>query len=653
MMYRKLRIKKIFIFPLILLLLLIILTTLKVSGTSIGIYHEYLYGDTRKDPNLIYGKPQTIRSDEWLVNTQLTIAQEKNGYKHINKNFNSDKDMSILADSPYLEWSALFRPQNFAFFILPLEYAFAFKWWFILFSLMLGVYFFSLKILTGKITIAILSSIIIGFSPFISWWYLTGTISTLCYGFLILLISMSIIDQKKLFIGKRVLSKTATTSVRILLLAYLLISFGLLLYPPFQIPVVIVVFFFVLGYLISHKYKKGKKNVLAVLLAFSISAAIAVTSLSIFLINRSEIIQIVNNTAYPGKRIAEPGGYDIKKLLTTYLQPQLQREDRGKNYDKNQSESSNFIVLPIFFILPAIGLLAWIYFKKGRFEWILFLLIVTSLIFVAHLFIPGTDLLSRIFFLQMVPNYRLLIGMGMLAIILVLYMLKVLNEQNLQVTVILKMVLILYSVVFFCFMIWAGLEIASQYPKFVSSKKLIFLFAGIVTFGMTLILLNKPRIGLLILAAFSIYSVLNVNPLYIGLGPLYNSDITKTISDISPTNSTWAAAQDLMIENVPQMSGRYAVTGLSTYPNIEFWEKYSSEHKSSVYNRYAHIVLSSNDTKSLVLATPDLMTVSSSCKRKIAEKIEYIISTTPLPESCNHLIKKLNYPKITFYYYRQ
>src|SRR5687768_15837290 len=102
--WRALR-KSVWLFPLIATACLLMLTVFKISGSSIGIYHSYLYGDTKSDSNLLYGKPQPIRSDEWLVNTQLTIAQSRDDFNRINENITYGRDMSLNIDVPYKEWS--------------------------------------------------------------------------------------------------------------------------------------------------------------------------------------------------------------------------------------------------------------------------------------------------------------------------------------------------------------------------------------------------------------------------------------------------------------------------------------------------------------------------------------------------------------------
>src|SRR5262245_55415239 len=108
-------------------------------------YHQILNGNT-PDQNLLYGHPQAIRSDEWLVQTPFTAAQSKVDYPLVNPNIGAGFDTSIILDLPHREWTALFRPENFAFFVLPLENAFAFKWWFVSYLLVMAVYALTLVV---------------------------------------------------------------------------------------------------------------------------------------------------------------------------------------------------------------------------------------------------------------------------------------------------------------------------------------------------------------------------------------------------------------------------------------------------------------------------------------------------------------------------
>jgi hypothetical protein len=639
-------------FPVILIIILLLLTALKISGTSIGIYFSYLYGG-EKDPHLLLNKPRPIRSDEWLVNTQMTIAQEKNGFERINQNFVGNKDMSLIVDVPYKEWSVIFKPQNLSFFILPFEHAFAFKWWFMLIALILGAYYFTLKLLPRQILLAIFVSLIISMSPFVFWWYQTITIGPLVYGFLILLLGMIIIDNKPLVLFKKKIQPVTASIIKMAALAYVVTCFALILYPPFQIPVALAVGFFLLGYMLQYSRKLTRKDWITILSTFLGAIVLTGAVCGTFLLTRSEAIHTITNTVYPGKRVVAAGGYDIKQLLVTYLQPQLQRNSRGNHYITNQSESSSFILMPLFFVIPSIALLIWLYIKKKRFEWVLFMIILCSLLFLANLFVPSPDIFAKLSLLYTVPHERLIIGLGFLTIINVVYLFKVYADNKIRFTKNRVVAAAAYSALFLAIMIWAGLEISKLYPDFVTNKLFIIGLACILAAGLFLILINRILYGLGIIVLLSFGSVAIIHPLYQGLGPIYNSEITSTIQKISNKESVWGAASDTFMENIPQMSGHMAVTGVSAYPSNDFWKQYTKAGSDTIYNRYAHILLSPDDTTSLTLAAPDRFFISDSCAEKISQKIDYIVSTTPMTDQCIQLLKTIKYPSLTVYFYRQ
>lgn len=640
---------RIIIFPSVLLVLLISLTLFRISGTSIGIYHDFLYGETKHDPNLLFGHPQSVRSDEWLVNTQLTIAQSHENFPEINYNFLDGKDMSVTFDVPYRDWSTLFKPQNLSFFIMPLEHALAFKWWLMLFGLIASAYFFILKLLPGKVTIAILGSLLISCSPFVFWWWQTNI---LAYGFLIILISMSMIDRKNISFFKMRFKSKSSMLIKISILSYLLVCFALTLYPPFQVPVALVVAILMLGYAVQH-YPGSPKQFMKLLLPFIIAISLSATICGIYIGTRSSEVQTIANTVYPGKRSAESGGYDIKKLLVTYLQPGLQDRLHGPKYDTNQSESSSFILMPLFFIAPIIVLLSWIYKTKRKIEWILLAILACMGIFLIHMFIPHSGIISKSFLLTFVPQSRLVIGLGFISIILIVYLMRLFAEYKIKLSRAAISACVIYTLFFLFLTIWSGLETARLYPDFIASKKIIFTLAAVLILGQFLLLIGKHRLGLFILALFSVMSIVNVNPLYIGLGPFYHSNIRSDIQSLSNENDTWAAADNIILENLPQMSDRHALTGVSGYPSLKFWHESTGIQNENIYNRYAHIFSTANNSQALILLAPDLFAVSLDCSRKIVHKVDYVISTTPLPGTCRTLIKETIYPKTTFYIYKQ
>lgn len=645
--------RKVYIFPALLLFILIILTTLKISGSSIGIYYPYLYGEGSVDSNLIFGKPRPVRSDEWLVNTQLTIAQERNQYEQVNSNFIEDKNLSVVVDVPYRDWSAIFKPHNLGFFVMPLEHAFALKWWVMLFALMIGAYMFSLRLLPGKILLAILLSLSFSLSPFLIWWYSPSTTLLPAYAFFIMIITMNLIDQKriKIILVKKPLSTPASRAVYLVTLIYLLTCFALTIYPPFQVPVAIAAALFSAGYLLEQRKTLSKKSLAGVILTL-VGAVIVSLSIAVaFLLTRPAAIDSIANTVYPGERSVASGGYDVKRLLVSYLQPQLQRDNKGNKYILNQSESSTFIILPLYFILPAILILTVYHRRKRQIAWGFALTLAGIFLFLSYLFVPGIEPVIKLFALHIVPHDRLMIGLGLSTFILIVTAMRLVEKVDMKYRRTTTAGLAVYTLIFGGISLWAGLETSNEYPEFISNQLAIGLLLVTMLLGMFLILFRKYILGLTILTVFTIASTFMVHPLYRGLGPAYNSKISEAIVEISRNDDIWAAAEQIYIENIPQMSGRAAITGTSVYPSNNFWMSNTEQKNDDVYNRYAHILLTSNNDAPLILIGPDLFVASGTCGRKLNDQIDYILTVSKLEDNCRKLVKTVRYPARTFYLY--
>lgn len=642
------------VLPIILFVLLILLTSLAISGTSEGIYHKLLYGEKSQDPSLIYGQPRLIRSDEFLVTTQLTTIQSENGYPQFNPTQGEGKNVSVVLDVPYKDWSAIFKPQNFSFFILPLENAFAFKWWSILFTLLLAAYYFFLRILGDrKILLSILGASLITFSPFVFWWYQSGTILSIAYGFILLLISMSLIDEVRLS-KKKVSSLSIKTFTKSAAMAYILICFALILYPPFQIPIALIVLFILIGYTLERLNKniKNLRVLLRLALPFILVTLVSVSICAAFIGSRYDTFKAITETTYPGKREIQSGkDHSLKALLVPYLQPQFQRESKGTQYYLNQSESSMFIVSSLILIIPSIAGLAWVYISSRKIDWILASLTSINTLFLAHIFIPLPSFFTKLFLLHLVPQQRLLLGIGLAGTITLVYMSVLLRSKATKHRFV-KYFAYGYTGLLFAAGLWAGVEIINKYPNFISNIYLVIALNTIVCIGILLFLLRKVTLGIGILAAFSILSSIYINPLYKGLGDLNpKSSIASAIREVSPKDSKWGVVDGTYYNNLPQIAGRQSISGIEFYPNKKFWEKYVGKENEPYYNRYAHIILS-DSTQSIELVQSDLIKISIRCDKKILNTIDYLLTTKPLSNNCTSLIKKVEYPNTNYFIYK-
>lgn len=644
--------KSVWFFPVVLLIPLIGLVSFKLSGSSVGIYHQVIYGQQAPDPDLLYGQPRPIRSDEWLVTSQLTLAQQKAGFPRVNPNLGSGRDLSVIGSIPYKDWSAAFKPENFSFFVLPLAYAFAFKWWVMLYLLIISAYFFTLKMTRNK-TFSILFGTAFALSPFVFWWYSTVTLLSLAYGFLILILGMRIINDEPIsWLKKRppVYTKVAYG----LGLSYLLMAFGLIFYPPFQIPIVIVASAFLIGHLLNQKFGLGVTNrqLLKRLLVLGVALLLTVILFGAFIFTRSGAIHALTHTDYPGNRVVLSGHMDPLHVFDSFLQSQLQSDKRGANFFTNQSEASNFILLSPFLAIPAIFLSYYEFKKKRRLDWLFVAVQLSVLFFFARVFIPFGSRFYKLFLIGQVPNERLIIGMGFASVLLTLLIINKVNELKIPTKLWFRLVSV-YALVCLAVVSWIGFYVLHTYPKFITYPPKVILLATLFCAIIYLLLIKRIVLGAALLLAFSFGCVMKVHPLYRGLGWLGNNKVASLVQADSRPDTTWATADNTLFENFGLIANVDSISGVQPYPDLKLWQRADPSAKT-IYNRYAHVVFVSNPQfpTPLYLVQPDLFLVGLTCSKFVTSEVDFVLDTAPINSPCLTLKDKLSYPAIDFYIYK-
>lgn len=642
----------IWFFPTVALLPLIILTAAGINGSSMGAYYPALFGDG-KDPSLILNEPRGIRSDEWLVNSQMTIAQERNGFNRINENIGNGEDMSILIDAPYKDWSIIFKPHNLAFFLIPFDNAFAFRWWVMAYLLTISAYFFILSLLPGKRLLASLLAISILFTPFIQWWYLYGTLGSIYYCLFAAVIFKKILDGKN----------KKYDLLWAVLLAYIGTCFALVLYPPFQIPSAIVTFAFLAG-LVIHKYKSGKGIVLQKFVLIGLSVFIAAALVATYAYGRSEVISTVQQTAYPGKRVVESGGFDKRHLLVNHLGYQFQDDSISGQYSvplsglNNQSETSNFILLMPFLVIPSLVVLYIAYKRQGKLNYQLLSTIVVFALFLAWLYIPGLSIIGKLTLLELVPQERIIIGIGLLTFINTVLFIKVYSElEDFKVR---KFSAAFYSVLVGLILLLISLSIVRDYPNFLGLKRAI-LFSLPLPVIVYLILRKRFIFASVILLFFGIFMTYKIHPFYRGTGILRNSSITKAIEKTPDDGKLWAVEYS-PYENISIMSGRKSLSGVYVYPQLDIWDDASETDSEKTYNRYAHISFDFDRQPDINLPTELKLVSEDNIKVKtepcgkflLSKNVGYLLAAAELPASdtCAELIDNVYYPAQVLYIYK-
>lgn len=643
--------RSVWFFPFLITLVFVSLVVLKINGSSVGIYHYALYGNTIEDKDLIYGSPKTVRSDEWLTWTQHTVAQDEANYPTFDTRRGNDSDVTKNAEIPVSNWVNVFRPHNWSFFLLPFEHAFAFKWWSSAYILVLSCYFFLLRILSNKKLLAILLSLSFALSPFVLWWYQSMLLLSLAYGFLIMIVGVRIISQEKL---PKVKSPLLTYSIYTLTLTYLGVSFALLLYPPYAIPVILGAATFLFGYLLNLRFDKKVPvgQLLKRLFPFTIAAVVTLVILLAYAGSHRDMITRTSNTIYPGNRQTTSGDLPLSALFDGFLMPVLQDNIRAENYRTNQSEASNFILLLPFLLIPSF-IIQVIYFRRYRkIDWALLGVQLLGLLFIVRAVVPVDSILYKALLLNLVPNARLKAGLGFAGLIQLALIIKTIPGLELS-----KRIKYAGStiggVVCFVILLYFGLRVMDQYPDFLDTYALMlglaFSFSAIVvTF-----LAGTFRLAASFLLLFTIASSFRIVPLYHGLDFLRGSEVVKSIKKNSGPEDRWITTDDLYFSNLPLAANRKLVSGSQEYPDLELWKQLDEKYEN-IYNRQARAVFITTNPAmdKMELSQANFFKVKFECSEFVLGNVDYVLGVFPINQPCLKQIDAVSYPRKSFYIYK-
>jgi hypothetical protein len=636
-------------FPIVLTLILLLLTAAKVSGSSIGIYQNYFYPG-QKDPALLLNQPEAVRSDEFLVNTQMTLAQSRDHYPATNRAIGNGEDMALTLDVPYKSWSEAFKPHNWAFFVLPVEYAFAFKWWLMAYLLLLSCYFFVLSLLPGKRLLAAALAISLLFSAFTQWWYQYITLGPLYYSLFLATGFVHFLRQKT---ARRKLLWAA-------LISYAAACFALVLYPPFQIACAFAAAGFLVGELIVYYKKVGRRKALGALGWLASSLVVAMLFVGLFILSQHSVIRTIDNTVYPGHRLTHSGGFSVAHLLTgnlghQFLSPVHTADYRLLGSPTNQSESSNFVLLTPFLFLPSLYLLYKDKRKNRPTDWALLATNVVFVIFLLQLFLAAFNPISGLLLFNRIPPQRLLIGLGLLNIVQLVLLIRNLSAKKpFSQRVVLPYVLLVFVVE-----LSLGLHIHRDFPGFIGRLRLVA-FCLPVPIVVYSVLRKHFRVGVLIFMLFCLYISVRIHPLYRGMAVLKSDPVSVAVQQVvhSSPDARWVT-DGLYLENFALINGAHSLSGVYYYPQPDLWKNIGPGDQSVVYNRYANVNFSLQDSSDpnatqLQLVGPDhFQVVTDACSSYLrAQHVQYLLTTSNLSNSCASLVRQVVLPGGTFSIYK-
>ena len=651
------------IFPIAVTIPSIILSLFGISGSSVGAFDAGLNG-TNFSPGMLFGNPRAIRSDEYNVMTPLIIHQSHWGFSQTTQAGLGSHNVSFISEIPNWSWTTFFKPWDIPTLLLPLNQGFSARWWGLSLLLLLGVYFL-LEELTHKISISIIFSVALLLSPFFQWWYLPLIFVPVAMGSLALYFFLRILRAPSQ--GSKLIWALASS--------WALLSFILILYPPIQVPVGLILLSLGCAQIIflCKTNEISIRQVLSSLILVFIPCAVI---LVIYYLEYQSILAAITGTVYPGSRRVTGGTGDPRVLLSAPFGLLLDQNDALPLSQTNQSEISSFILLTPFVLLQL--------FRSGlrslevRGRYLLIGCASGSILLFLWYLIGFPSLIARVFLLDLVPPSRAIVGIGFGGFLLMaIYCASEATSkpacegevisQNLFRSVTSRVDIGALVCGFLAFVIycWEGKQLQGSYNLLNLSTQKIVLCSLAAALVILFLSARIVIVGGILLILFGLLNASTVNPLIQGLGPLGSSPVLSAISQISSQNQaqhnqSWISFDDSGYISASLLSsGVPTVNATQPYPDLAFWKSFPGGNQDQfIWNRYSNLVFTPGNpgtTPKLTLIQSDLirMTIDPCGDYAKQLKIGFVVSPKKLQSACLRPEKVVNDNGRSVYFYSE
>ena len=281
------------------------------------------------DTGIVSGVWRADRGDEFAWQTpllQMTIRSDFNRYDRTPPYF---EDLRTLYAMPIKDWTLVFKPQFWLFFVVPPSFAFSF-YHFLLIAMFVVGYTVLLARLGGRPFDSLLMALVLFFSSYMQyWWDGAANFFNPWFPWIVLAPLWGI-----------------PFAARLLLLFWLLVSALLsYFYPPNAISLGFVAA--IMWLTIWPEWLRQWRKVLAL-------GATAAAAGGIVLFYLRDALAIVGQTVYPGQRISGGGGVYFRWWLTQFLPTSHMNHHvpliPGPNICELSTVGSIYVVAAVFFL---------------------------------------------------------------------------------------------------------------------------------------------------------------------------------------------------------------------------------------------------------------------------------------------------------------
>lgn len=600
-------------------LLLIMLVSFKISGSSMGCWKLFL-GDGESGIRL--GEPRVWRSDEWGTLTPLCFRQQYNtlgAYNRYSQTLGSIlTDNMLVYGQPSWDILTLFRPFYWGYLFFGSERGFSWFWCSRLIVLFLSWFELGMLITDGQKKLSVMLSVCVSFAPFLQWWFaINGLVEMLIYGACFVLGSNYLVSRA--FNPRKIAVAVG--------MAVCAVGYVLTFYPTWMVPVAwgfVPLFLWVVIWKFNRNVLR-RVDVVPWLLIFVITAA----GLTVLAVTSWDVIKAELNSVYPGNAPSSSGGTGLWWMMK-YPISLVSRFSMNELIVENSS---------IICFAPAGVILAlWVIIKEKKKDPLLILLLGMNLFLAWYYCVGIPKWLAKILLLSFVNSNRGPQVLGFLRLTLfgraVALKEKAPKRWLAALAAVISSAIPMRLALGFTKYEPGGL----RYEYFDTAEKIVVVWAILAVVFYLLYRARKSKYTMAVLGVCAVVlaSSIWINPVAKGVPEITKSETMKQIRDLvkEDPQAIWLVADMAYpATNIPAMAGADCLNTTQTYPQKTRWEMLNQEGEcEDIYNRYCHIRASLGSKTMLELVSTDYVEVTLSPEDLKKLNIRYIVSTNDFDE---------------------
>ena len=600
-------------------LLLIMLVSFKISGSSMGCWKLFL-GDGESGIRL--GEPRVWRSDEWGTLTPLCFRQQYNtlgAYNRYSQTLGSIlTDNMLVYGQPSWDILTLFRPFYWGYLFFGSERGLSWFWCSRMIVLFLSWFELGMLITDGQKKLSVMLSVCVSFAPFLQWWFaINGLVEMLIYGACFVLGSNYLVSHA--FNPRKIAVAVG--------MAVCAVGYVLTFYPTWMVPVAwgfVPLFLWVVIWKFNRNVLR-RVDVVPWLLIFVITAA----GLTVLAVTSWDVIKAELNSVYPGNAPSSSGGTGLWWMMK-YPISLVSRFSMNELIVENSS---------IICFAPAGVILAlWVIIKEKKKDPLLILLLGMNLFLAWYYCVGIPKWLAKILLLSFVNSNRGPQVLGFLR--LTLFVRAVALKEKAPK----RWLAVLAAVISSAVPMRLALGFTKyepgglRYEYFDTAEKIVVVWAIIAVVFYLLYRARKSKYTMAVLGVCTVVlaSSIWINPVAKGVPEITKSETMQQIRDLvkEDPQAIWLVVDMAYpATNIPAMAGADCLNTTQTYPQKTRWEMLDQEGEcEDIYNRYCHIRASLGSKTMLELVSTDYVEVILSPEDLKKLNIRYIVSTNDFDE---------------------